>query len=44
MWLMEIKTEKGKLNAKQEGFHESWNTDIYIVRSPLQAIEIVQSG
>ena len=39
--LIEIKTEKGKLNQKQKAFHEQWTECTFVVRTPMEAIEAV---
>ncbi len=40
MWLIEVKTLKGKLTPDQEKFHRDWRgTPILIVRDPVEAIQ-----
>jgi hypothetical protein len=41
---MEVKTLKGKLNQKQQKFHELWNGNIHIVHSPEEALRVVIGG
>lgn len=36
--LIEIKTQKGKLNAEQRTFHQSWHGQICVVRSAREAL------
>ncbi len=38
-YLIEIKTEKGKLNELQQKFIERWNTRVYIIKNIDEAIE-----
>lgn len=40
MNLVEIKTEKGKLNERQEHFIATWNSQIFIVRNVDEAIQL----
>ena len=40
-YLMEIKTQKGRLNADQRTFHASWRGHVAVVRSPREAVEAV---
>jgi len=38
-FLVEVKSEIGKLNKRQEAFHKSWRGDkILVVRSPMDAM------
>lgn len=39
--LMEIKTEKGELNKKEKEFFSTWLGPVYIVRSPEDALLIM---
>jgi Holliday junction resolvase len=42
LYLLEIKTGKSKLNKQQLKFHNEWQGfDIYVVRSPMQALEAI---
>ena len=40
-YLMEIKTDKGKLNKKQAKFFRSWNGQVNIVRTRIQALRLI---
>jgi hypothetical protein len=41
-YLLEIKTEKGRLNASQRKFFSEWDGyKVYVVRSPIQALEAI---
>lgn len=40
-WLMEVKTEKGKLNKRQIEWHGSWRGPKHIVRTPNDALLLV---
>jgi len=40
-WLMEIKTEKGKLNLLQREWHAAWRGPVHVVRSADEALVIV---
>ena len=43
MWLMEIKSQSGKLTRKQEEFHDAWlGKPILIVRNAKDAIELTK--
>jgi len=43
-WLLEVKTEKGKLTPDQEEFIPEWRGQVAIVRTSEQAISIVSTG
>jgi len=38
---VEVKTSKGKLNAKQEEWHKSWRGQKAIVRNVKEALEVI---
>lgn len=38
-YLVEIKTDKGKLTEPQQEFIKNWNADIYVIRSIDEAIK-----
>ena len=40
-YLIEIKTQKGRLNADQRTFHQSWRGHVAVVRSPREAVEAI---
>ena len=40
-WLLECKTEKGKLNAQQREFRDWWQGHFAVVRSPMEALKAV---
>ena len=40
-YLMEIKTEKGKLTPDEIRWIENWKSPVYIVRTPERALEII---
>jgi hypothetical protein len=40
-WLMEVKTEKGKLNALQQEWHGAWRGPVVVVRSLDDALAVV---
>jgi hypothetical protein len=44
LWLVEIKTETGKLNALQQAFHALWKGYTHIVRTPEEAVKLVTNG
>ena len=33
IFLVEVKTEKGKLNEKQEAFINKWNAEVFVIRT-----------
>lgn len=39
--LLEVKTVQGSLNKEQEQWHTEWKGHTSIVRSPMEAIEVV---
>ena len=43
-WLMEVKQGKGQLNAKQTAFHSKWCGHIAVVRTPMEAINVVNGN
>lgn len=40
-WLIEVKTDKGKLTEGQEEFLPEWRGQLCVARTPEQAIDIV---
>lgn len=42
--LMEIKTEKGKLNSIQVEWHKCWKGAAAIVRTPVEAIDAINDA
>jgi hypothetical protein len=40
-WLMEVKTEKGKLNPLQQEWHAAWRGQKQVVRTPNEALLVV---
>ena len=40
-YLLEVKSEKGKLNPTQTEWHDEWRGQKAIVRSPIEAIQVV---
>ncbi len=40
-WVMEVKTEKGKLNALQVEWHANWRGPKATVRTPDEALRVV---
>lgn len=40
-YLLEIKTPKGKLNAEQRTFHQSWRGQICVVKSASEAVSAI---
>jgi len=40
-YLLEIKTEKGKLRVKQEGFIRRWKGQVHVVRSVDEALAVI---
>ena len=40
-FLMEVKTDKGKLNPREEKWHSSWRGSVHIIHDILEAIEII---
>jgi hypothetical protein len=43
-YLLELKSEHGKLNKKQIAFRDSWNGNFAVVRTPMEAIAAVTNG
>lgn len=41
MWLLEVKTPKGRLTKCEKEWIETWDAPVYIVRSPEDALEVV---
>lgn len=41
VWLMEIKSEKGKLNPRQEKWHAEWRGQVSVVHSVAEALKVV---
>lgn len=39
--LMEIKTADGRLNKKQQAWHNRWKGEVYVVRTPIEAMKIM---
>ena len=40
-YLMEVKTPEGKLNKKQQKFFRSWQGQVNIVRTRIQALKLI---
>ncbi len=40
-FLLEVKSERGRLNASKRTFHRSWRGQIAVVRSPREAVEAI---
>lgn len=40
-FLMEVKTERGNLNADQRTFHQSWRGQITVVKSASEAVSAI---
>jgi hypothetical protein len=40
-WLLEVKTERGKLNARQQAWHADWRGPIAVVRTVEEALTVV---
>lgn len=43
-FLLEVKTERGKLSAEQRDFHQSWRGHVAVVRSPREAVEAISGN
>ena len=43
-YLVEIQTERGKLNAEERTFHQSWRGHIAVVRSGREAIDTITAN
>jgi Holliday junction resolvase len=43
-YLLECKTQKGKLNAEQQRFRDWWNGNYAVVRTPMEAVKAVTNG
>lgn len=42
-WLMEIKSPTGKLNAKQQKWHDKWRgAPVHVVTNPTEALLVVE--
>lgn len=41
MWLMEIKSGKGKTNEVQDKWHISWNAPVHVVYGPDEALRVI---
>ena len=41
LYLMEIKTDKGKLNELEQKFYDTWDGYVWIVRTPEQALKLI---
>ena len=40
-YLIEVKTPKGKLNSKQIKWHNEWNGQVAVVRTPEEALAVI---
>lgn len=40
-WIMEVKTDKGKLNSRQKEWHETWRGPVDVIHSLDDALVIV---
>ncbi len=40
-YLIEVKSEKGKLTKAEQEWHDHWLGQVYIIRTPEQAIELI---
>lgn len=40
-FLLEVKTERGRLNAEQRDFHQAWRGQVAVVRSRREAVEAI---
>ncbi|MBI1924386.1 hypothetical protein HYR99_09060 [Candidatus Poribacteria bacterium] len=40
-FLMEVKTERGRLNADQRTFHASWRGHVAVVKSASEAVSVI---
>lgn len=40
-WLMEVKTETGKLTADESRFFDEWGGMVWLVRSPDDALKVI---
>ena len=43
-FLLEVKTDDGTLNRKQEKWHRTWRGRVAVVRSPEEACRVVTHG
>lgn len=41
--LLEVKTERGRVRKEQTKWHENWRGCTFIVRSPMEAIDVVMA-
>ena len=41
-YLMEVKTDKGKLNARQKKWHKEWKGGVWVVRRIYDALAIIE--
>ena len=41
MWLLEVKTAKGRLTKREREWIDAWGAPVHIVRSPEEALEAV---
>lgn len=40
-YLLEVKSSKGKLNARQCEWHQSWNGHVFVVHNSWEALEAI---
>ena len=40
-WLFEVKTDRGKLNPRQQDWHAEWRGQVDVVRSAVDALRVV---
>ena len=41
MYLIEVKNEKGKLNAMQQDWHRAWDSPVYVVKTTGECVSLL---